>query len=149
MKRLFTLLFFVIFTYSVYEVLGQPSTPPIGVGAQPIVYPLPTNWGTSVDTYTTATSSGALVNTVRYPSRTYSIEVKSKGGVATAWTVVLEGSLDGVNFTPILTHSTADGDGTTKTTLANLFPMLFYHSRVTSLTLAPATSITVTIVGVL
>jgi hypothetical protein len=105
-----------------------------------------TGIGTRSDTYT-GTGSGVTVDGTSFAPQSYLIQVKGTGASATSWTVVLEGSPDNVNFTTFLTHNTALGDGTALLSGANLYPALYFRSRVTQLTLGPATNIIVTIVG--
>lgn len=76
----------------------------------------------------------------------YAIQVKGVGGTPTTWSVTLEGSLDGVNFTTILTHANADTDGTVKWDGGGK-PCLYIRANVGTLTLAPASSINTLIVG--
>lgn len=101
---------------------------------------------TRTDTYTVA-GNGVTVDASASPLKYYSIQVKGTGAAATAWDVVLEASLDGVNFSQVLQHDTADGDGVVlwATTPA---PALYFRSRCVSLTLGSATNIIVTILGV-
>lgn len=101
-----------------------------------------------VQTYTGIITTGAqkLLNAAGgAPFATYAVSVKGTGGVPTSWTVVLEGSLDGVNFTTLTTHNAADGstvwDTAGKATL-------FVRPNVTALTLGPATDIRVIVVAV-
>ena len=79
--------------------------------------------------------------------KSFSIQVKGTGAAANAWNVVVEGSLDNVNFTPILVHNTATGDGVLLATTTSLTPCLFFRSRCRTLTLGPATAIVVSILG--
>jgi hypothetical protein len=100
---------------------------------------------TRSDTYTVAASGVKVVAPA--PVKSYSILVKGTGAAATAWNVVLEGSLDNVTFTTILTDTQATGDGVLLSTTTSFTPSLFFRSRLTSITLAPATNIIVTILG--
>lgn len=76
----------------------------------------------------------------------YAIQVKGVGAAATTWSVTLEGSLDNVNWTTILTHANADVDGTTKWDGGGK-PCMFVRANVGTLTLAPATALAVTVVA--
>lgn len=71
----------------------------------------------------------------------YAIQVKGVGGSLTSWTVTLEGSLDGVNWTTLATHNANDGS----TVFAVDKPCLAIRATVSALSLNTATSITVTI----
>jgi len=75
----------------------------------------------------------------------FAVQVKGVGGAATAWTVVVEGSIDGVNFTTLATHNTASGDGV----LVMVVDKPCTHWRVTlsGLTLAPASALNVNVVA--
>lgn len=62
----------------------------------------------------TAAGNGTSKDLSIEPGRNYSLQVKGHSAAATAWNVVLEGSLDGVNFFVLATHANttpqADGD---------------------------------------
>lgn len=97
----------------------------------------------------TATATGAGASTAVRPdqSKFASIQVKGTGGAATGWTVVLQGSLDGTNWTNIRTHGTADGDGVVLFAGDNIpRPVAFVRLNVTALTLGTATNIVCTAV---
>lgn len=96
------------------------------------------------DTYTIA-ANGTAVDRSTSPLKNFSISVKGTGAVPTAWNVRLEISLDGVNFTTLITHTEADLDGATKVS-ANA-ATLYFRSRLASVTLGTATNIIVQIVG--
>lgn len=68
---------------------------------------------------------------------------------ATAWSVVLEGSLDGYHYTPILSHGTNDGDGVVKVSSgpAALFPVTSMRTRVISVTRGTANAIKIDTLG--
>lgn len=117
--------------------------------------PLPVGayFATRSDTYTTATN-GTQVDVSTKPCSTFSLQVKGTGAAATAWNIILEGSLDGTNYTQILQHATsgntpplgAQGDGTTMWVQAG--PFLYFRTRSAStLTLGSATNVVATIVG--
>ncbi len=96
------------------------------------------------DTYT-VTGTGTIVQ----PPRTlkyFSIQLKGTVAGATSWTVTLEGSLDGTNFSTIITHSTADLDGSVKWS-TSASPSLYFRSNCSALVLGGATNIVVTILG--
>jgi len=109
--------------------------------------PLPTQGASQSrsDTYT-GTATGTTVNASSAPVKSFSMVVKGTGAAATSWTVVLEGSLNNVNFTTLLTHSNTDGDGVLKSTTSNS-PVLYYRTRCTAVTLGSATNIVTTILG--
>lgn len=95
----------------------------------------------------TAASSGTTV-TARNPVDSYSLSVAEVGGVATSWTVVLEGSNDGTNFATLISHSRTDGNGVPKFPADAISrPVLFLRTRCTAVVLGTATSIKATFVG--
>lgn len=98
------------------------------------------------DTFTAA-GNGVTVNASDRPINSFAIQVVGTGASATAWTVVLEGSLDGTNFTAMLTHNTVTGNGTVLFSGANLFPVNYFRSRCVSVTLGSATNIVVYVLG--
>src|SRR3990167_4927755 len=98
------------------------------------------------DTYTVA-GNGAVIFTAHVASR-FSIQVVGTAAAATAWNVRLEGGLDGVNFTTILTHTDITGDGVMLFSGATQYPARYIRSRCVSLTLGSATDIVVYICGV-
>ena len=102
---------------------------------------------TRTDSFT-APASGQIVDTSLRPLSAFSLTVKGVGGTPTAWTVLLEGSLDGANFTEILRHTQLLGIAQTVFSGSNRYPTLFMRSRAVSITLTPAAAIDVTILGV-
>lgn len=105
-------------------------------------------WATRSDTYTT-TANGTQVDVSTRPSRAFGLQVKGTGVAAASWTVVLEGSLDGTNYTTVLTHqSGTNSDGAVAWSSAVLTPCLYFRSRCTALSLGSATNIVATILGV-
>lgn len=96
----------------------------------------------------TAVSSGGILGKVGTFKQAFSLGVKADGAGA-SWTVILEGSLDGVNFTTILTHTDLDpGDGQLYYSGAADFPCIFHRVRVVALSLGSATKIDVNHLGV-
>ena len=107
---------------------------------------MPIGFDNNAQVYT-ATSSGDTIGTSNV-YKSFAIQVVSTDAAATAWNVVLEGSLDSVNFTTILTHTQATGDKAILFSGATLFPVKYFRSRVNSITLGSATNIVVYIIGV-
>lgn len=103
-------------------------------------------YSTRSDTYTVA-ANGTTVTVLTNPLKYFSIQCKGTGAAATAWNIVVEGSLDNVNFSTIATHATADLDGTVKA-FTTPFPVLYFRSRCTAITLGGATNVVATILGV-
>lgn len=92
------------------------------------------------------TSNGAAyIPASAAPFATYGIAVKGVGGTLTSWTVTLDGSLDGANWTTLITHNATDGSTSWETTGK---PCLFIRVNVSALSLGTATSITVVVVAV-
>ena len=102
------------------------------------------DFATTVDTYTIPATGTIVSNTV--PHRGFAVQVKGTSAPATAWNIVVEGSIDGINYTTILTHTEALGENILWSG-ANLYAVLKYRSRLVSVTLTPATNIKVTILG--
>lgn len=105
------------------------------------------NFATRADTFTVA-GNGVTVDKHTAPVSSFALQIKGTGAAATAWDIVLEASLDGTNFTTILEHTTAVGDGQTMYTGELDSPALYFRSRLVSVTLGSATNIVVTILGV-
>jgi hypothetical protein len=94
------------------------------------------------DTYTVA-ANGVTVATAGTPCRSFALQLTGTTGTATAWSVVLEGSLDGTTFTTIITHvSGTNANGATVVGLSN-GPWLYLRTRLVSVTLSPATALVV------
>lgn len=75
--------------------------------------------------------------------RTFALEVAIPSGAITSWSVTLEGSLDGVNWTVLITHAANIGS----TQWAVDKPVLFMRVNVGALSLNTAPSITVVAVA--
>lgn len=99
------------------------------------------------DVYTGA-GVGTIVNASTKAVQSFTVQVKGLLAPATSWDVTLEGSLDGVNFTPILQHTTTTGDGVTLFSGTAFTPCLYFRSKVNSLILGVPVSISVNILGI-
>jgi hypothetical protein len=77
----------------------------------------------------------------------FSLQVVGNPVSATSWNVILEGSLDGVNFDTIMSHDTAIGNGKILFSGSVIFPILYYRCRIDALVLGPASEINVFIMG--
>lgn len=97
--------------------------------------------------YTFTSSGTGTIEGSSVAVKSYSIQVKGTGAAATAWDVDLEGSLDGVNFTQILNHTTTTGDGKILFSGSNIYPAYYIRPKVNSLTLGSASNIVVEILG--
>ena len=99
------------------------------------------------DTFT-GSGNGTTVDVSAQGMTSFAIQVKGTGAAATAWSVVLEGSLNGTNFVTIMQHiNTTHSDGDIQFTGATKYPLLYFRARCVSLTLGSATDIVVTILG--
>jgi hypothetical protein len=91
---------------------------------------------------------GPAVDVSDRPVRSYSIQVSGVGGSLTDWSVELQTSLDGINFSEIMTHDNISYlDGDVLHSGANIAPALYFRAEVKSLTLGAATSVNVGILG--
>jgi hypothetical protein len=98
------------------------------------------------DTYTEA-GNGTAVNVSTNPRQWFGVQVKGTGASATSWTVNLQASLDGTNYSTVLTHAnTTDTDGSIAW-ISTPAPALYFRSSVSAVVLGSATNIVVTIVG--
>lgn len=69
---------------------------------------------TAIDDGTSLAVAGRVVDMSANPCAWYAVQA-TKGGSVTAWTLLLQGSLDGTNWFTIATHTNADpGDKNTK-----------------------------------
>lgn len=98
------------------------------------------------DTFTGA-GAGTAVDVSLVPCSRFAIQVKGTGAVPTAWEVVLEVSLNGTDYTAILTHKNGNHADGAVLLLATAAPVKFFRSRCVSLTLGGATNIVTTIIG--
>ena len=93
------------------------------------------------------TGSGTVVDVSAQGFTKFNLQVKATGPV-TSWTVKLTGSLDGTNFSPLITHTNvAPGDGLTIGLAANAAPYLYFRAECTALVLDGGTNVVATIVG--
>jgi len=117
---------------------GTPGNPPVQVALSPTLL---------TEIYTGVTP-GTTQDVSAFPHKYFTIQVVSTGAAATAWTVKIEGSLDGVNFSEIAQHTEADGDGSVLWAGANIAASAYFRINVTALTLGAATNITVYALGI-
>lgn len=95
----------------------------------------------------TATGPSTVVDVSEAPMVTWTLQVTGVGGVATLWEILLEGSTDGVTFSTILKHTSLTGNGINLFSGTTLFLAKYYRINTTVLTLGPATSLTVGVLG--
>lgn len=107
------------------------------------------SFGGSVSTNTPVVIS-TQTGTTHLPMKYYALQVKASTGAASAWDIRLEGSLDGANWTGIMSHSTPDGDGVMKvSTSPVVFPATYLRVRLNSLTFgSSATSLAAKALGI-
>jgi hypothetical protein len=101
----------------------------------------------SVDTFT-ATGVGTTINATARPLKSFTIQVTGTGALPTLWTVALEGSLDNINWTPILSHIQSVGNGVMLSTGTTIVPVSYLRVNCTTLALGLATNIVVATLGV-
>jgi len=93
-----------------------------------------------------AIAVGATIDVSQSGLKNFSIQVVTTGTV-TAWSVTLEGSLDGTNFSTLgVVHATADGNKAIKA--SGTIPSLYMRANCTAITIVGGSSITATILGV-
>lgn len=118
---------------------------PAGTEDKPSVITVGTNF--RIDPFT-GVGVGPVIDVSDRPVRSFSLQVSEFGGAVTDWSVEIQTSLDGINFSEIMTHddlSLVIGD--VLHSGANLAPALFFRAEVKSLTLGAATGINVGIIG--
>lgn len=95
-----------------------------------------------------ATGSGTTVDVHTGPVKFYSLQVVATGSVS-SWIVVLDCSMDGVNFSsiPNLNATSGSGSGAIQFTGGAPYPCAYFRSRVTTLSLGTGTNIVVTVLG--
>jgi len=106
----------------------------------------------NASTFTAAANGTAIDLGAGTAYKHFSLQVKATGAV-TSWTVVLEGSLDGTNYSTILTHTNAaPGDGLlVPTPAAAAFtphPVRYFRARCSAIVLGGGTNVVATILGV-
>lgn len=111
--------------------------------------PVADSFATRSDAYTAA-GNGVTVDASLRPCRSFALQVKGTGAAATAWNVVVEGSLNNAQFTKILEHSNAGefyqaADG--ETVYFHAGPFFYVRSRCVSITPGSATNVVATFVG--
>lgn len=104
--------------------------------------PIATPGSSRSDTYTTNVA-GTTVDVSTKPCKHFGLQIV-KSGAVTVWTVALEVSLDGVNFTTVLTHTESDGD---LAVIWNPAPIAGLYFRSRCITRTGGTNVTAYIVG--
>jgi hypothetical protein len=93
--------------------------------------------------FTAASQTKALPLPEPY-ARSFALQVKGVGAAPTSWTVNLEGSIDGVNWTLLVAHNSVDGS----TVWAVDKPVTQVRVNVSALVLGGATAINVGLLAV-
>jgi hypothetical protein len=93
------------------------------------------------------TGPSAVVDISDSPMVTWTLQVAGVAVPATSWSIALEGSVDGVNFSEILKHTTLTGDKENLFSGTTLFLAKYYRINVLALTLGAATSVSVNVIG--
>ncbi len=94
-----------------------------------------------------APGNGVTVDVSLIPCNRFALQVKGTGAAPTSWEVVIEGSLNGAQFTTIATHkSGVDADGAMRWQ-GQPASSKYFRSRVVEVTLGAATDIVVNILG--
>lgn len=93
-----------------------------------------------------STGNGVTVDASTYSLSNFTLFVIATGAVS-VWTVVLEGSVDGINFTTIAIHTNLIGSSVAVFPGVNITPCLYFRARCSSLTLGLGTNITSIILG--
>lgn len=98
-----------------------------------------------IDTFT-STGNGTTVDASFNPISNFTLSVTTTGPVS-LWTVILEGSIDGDNFSTMTIHTNLLGNGATIFPGVNVTPCLYFRVRCSALTLGLGTSVVVTTLG--
>jgi hypothetical protein len=93
------------------------------------------------DTFSAVRVGRAVTVSSWLPSK-HSLQVKGAGAAPSAWTVLLQGSHDGVNWTTLLTHNSTDGSIVYPSDAIER-PVRYLRVNVTALTLGSATAVNV------
>lgn len=93
----------------------------------------------------TTTAVGTRIDCSTSPCKEFALQVV-KTGTVSAWTVILEVSLNGTDFDDVLTHTEADLTGQIQFSGALQYPSLWFRSTCTIFT--GTGSVTATILGV-
>lgn len=98
------------------------------------------------DTFTGA-ANGVAVDVSSIPCDHFTLQLTGTGATPSAWSVVLEGSLDGTTYTTLVTHQNGiETNGQTKT-FSIAAPVKYFRSRCVSVTLGGASNLVVQILG--
>lgn len=95
----------------------------------------------------TGTGPSAVVDVSQSPMVTWTLQITGVPVAASAWSVALEGSTDGINFSEIIKHTTLTGNAVNLYSGTTLFLTKYYRINVILLSLGPASSITASVIG--
>lgn len=110
-----------------------------------VLTPSSLNYVNRQDTFTAA-GNGTTVDVSTKPLKSFAI-TGAQTGTVTSWTLILEGSLDGTNFTTMVTHTNVIGNNVIVFSGANLYPVMYIRVRCSAIVLGVGTSVTSTILG--
>lgn len=90
------------------------------------------------------TATGATQDCSASPKKSFSLQATKTGSI-TSWTILLEGSIDGVTFTTILTHTNvAPGDGAIIASGATITPVKYWRLRSSAFSIGTGTNVIAT-----
>jgi hypothetical protein len=93
----------------------------------------------------TATGYGTVIDCSSVGASQFSLQVKGTGASATSWDVRLEGSLDGVSYTPLIQHTENSADGSIISSGTNQMLVRYLRVNVADVTLGPATNLKIVV----
>lgn len=96
-------------------------------------------------TFSLAAAATGTPLTLAAPASSFAFQVAGVAGTLLVWDAVMEGSLDGVTYTSLITHTISDGEGKTKWTADK--PVTFLRSRMIMLTLGDGTGAHMNLIG--
>lgn len=112
--------------------VGRPSTP------------IHMDMHATSQTFTSATT-GTVIDYHFVGASRFAIQVKGVGASATSWDVRLEGSLDGISYTPLLQHTDNSTDGSIIASGPNVLMALYLRVNVAAVSLGSATGLKVVV----
>ena len=108
--------------------------------------PIPVSTGAAIQTQVssfTAAGAGMAVDASGRGLSSYSLQVVGLGATPTSWDVRLEGSIDNLNWTPLIQHTENSPNGSLVTSGPNIMLCLYARVKVAELTKGSATGIKV------
>lgn len=96
--------------------------------------------------FTTAATGSTVQVSGSASMKYFSLSVRSTG-VVLAWSIILEGSLDGVNFSAVAKHTNLLGSGATIFPGVNVTNCTYFRMRCESIVLGLGTNVIATVIG--